>query len=236
MRNRIRIAVLLIFCLLLSSCGEVKKANVVPEIDQIRSICKLATLKCYYNNVAKSKKEAGSGPVHWFEKDRTYWIEYSGIVRLGIDLSKVELTVDGDVIKVVIPNAELLSIDVDESTYNADSIIVSKDGWNKNPIPLDKQQEAVQKAQEKMKKTVMKNKSLFVSAQDRAKKLIENYINKIGEMSETKYKIEWEYIKNDFSDSEEEISSDESGDEEPDDAEDSEDSEDEEEDEDEKEE
>ena len=33
----------------------------VPDISQIRSICELATLECYYHNVAKSIKEKGKG-------------------------------------------------------------------------------------------------------------------------------------------------------------------------------
>ena len=36
-----------------------------PDLSQVRSICKLATLECYYHNVAKSNKEAGTGLSHW---------------------------------------------------------------------------------------------------------------------------------------------------------------------------
>ena len=35
-----------------------------PDIAQIRTICELATLECYYHNVAKSVKEKGSGLLH----------------------------------------------------------------------------------------------------------------------------------------------------------------------------
>ena len=46
----------------------------------------MVTLETYYHNVAEVEKEAGSGITHWFEKDRKLWIEYTGIVKIGIDI------------------------------------------------------------------------------------------------------------------------------------------------------
>ena len=75
---------------LLSGCGksEDKEAakSTEPDIMQVRSICKLATVECYYHNVAKSEKPAGTGIWHFGEKDRQFWIEYTGTMKLGIDI------------------------------------------------------------------------------------------------------------------------------------------------------
>ena len=83
---------------LLSGCGksEDKEAakSTEPDIMQVRSICKLATVECYYHNVAKSEKPAGTGIWHFGEKDRQFWIEYTGTVKLGIDMSKVQMKVN----------------------------------------------------------------------------------------------------------------------------------------------
>ena len=50
---------------LLSGCGKSEDKeeakSTEPDIMQIRSICKLATVECYYHNVAKSEKSAGTG-------------------------------------------------------------------------------------------------------------------------------------------------------------------------------
>ena len=35
-----------------------------PALSQIRSICELATLECYYHNVEKSAKTKGTGLAH----------------------------------------------------------------------------------------------------------------------------------------------------------------------------
>lgn len=44
-----------------------------------------------------------------------------------------------------------------------------------------------------MKKSVESNSALLLNAQNRAKNLIENYINKMGELSGVSYTIQWEY-------------------------------------------
>ena len=53
-------------------CGCGKEKQTV-DFSGIKSICELATLKCYYHNVAKSTKEKGSGLAHLGEKERKFW-------------------------------------------------------------------------------------------------------------------------------------------------------------------
>ena len=89
---------------------EIIKRASVPDISQIRSICELATLECYYHNVAKSIKEKGKGLSHIGEKERVFWIEYSGVARFGINVSKVTMETKGNEILITIPKAELLGL------------------------------------------------------------------------------------------------------------------------------
>lgn len=163
-----------------------------PSLSQIRSICELATLECYYHNVAKLVKESGSGLLHLGEKDRNLWIEYTGVADIGIDMSKVKLEADGENVTITLPNAKLLSCSV--KTIDQDSYVYSDDSWfNKNPITAEDQTAAVNDAQKTMKKTVMKNTALFVQAQERAKTLIENYITQLGDAYGAEYHIIWKY-------------------------------------------
>ena len=71
--------------------------------------------------------------------------------------------------------------------------MASEDGWNENAITAQIQTDAVGKAQENMKKSVEENTALLARAQDRAKRLIENYIDKLGDASDIKYEIVWKY-------------------------------------------
>jgi len=191
--KRLSLLIAVVFFIgMLSGCSSSPKpAAEEPDIMQIRSICNLATLECYYHNVAKSIKKAGSGISHWGEKDRKFWIEYTGSAKIGIDMSKVSMKIEGENITISMPNAKLLSIDIEELTQ--DSYIISDDGWNENKITAEDQTAAINDAQAAMKKSVESNSALLLNAQNRAKNLIENYINKMGELSRVSYTIQWEY-------------------------------------------
>lgn len=178
----------LAFCFTLSSCAPSDTSTVQkPDITQIRSICNLATLECYYHNVAKSKKVSDS----WLKKDREFWIEYTGIAKIGIDISKVNMEVDETNITVTLPNAELLDINIQEESLTEDSYIKSADGLIKNKITATDQTATINSAQAEMAESVKNNKALLLNAQNKAKGLIENYIKKIGELSNTEYHIDW---------------------------------------------
>lgn len=194
-----KISLLLVFMLMistLSGCSEKEEATVKePDITQVRNICNLATLECYYHNVARSVKESEDGISHLFEKDRTFWIEYTGVARLGIDLSKVTMGINGTDVNITLPEAEVLDISIVENSLDENSYIVSDDSINKNKITAEDQTEAINKAQENMKNEVKNNSSLLLSAQNRAKTLIENYIKQLGEASGVEYNIHWVYIE-----------------------------------------
>ena len=109
-------------------------------------------------------------------------------------MSKVQMKVDGADIEVTLPNAELLSISIDEETLNDNSYISSEDGLNKNAITADDQTKAINEAQQQMKETVQGNSALLLSAQNRAKILIENYLKQLGEAVGVEYHIQWIYL------------------------------------------
>ena len=165
-----------------------------PEISQIREICNLATLECYYHNVAKSTKEPGSGLLHIGEKERIFWIEYSGNVTFGIDISKVTMEIDGEQINITIPGARLLGMS--EYNFTEDSYISSDDGINKNPITAENQTEAIAAANEQIRQLFANDETMLMRAQNRAKRLIENYIDKLGALSGIEYQINWQYEDN----------------------------------------
>lgn len=188
------VSLIITVSIVLAGCNS-KQVNVnEPDVAQIRAICNLATLECYYHNVAKSDKTADS----WFQTDRKFWIEYTGIAKIGIDMSKVSMEIDGNNITVTIPEAELLDIDICEESLNEDSYIQSADGFLiKNKITADDQTAAINDAQSKMAESVKSNNTLMINAQERAKDLIENYINRMGDLSGIEYKINWVYIDSD---------------------------------------
>lgn len=189
-----KLILLCLFSLIFVSGCSNKLFSNKPSVEQIRSICNLATVEAYYHNVAKSTKKAGDGFASFGEKDRRFWIQYTGIAKIGIDMTKVKMTIKDDKVKVYLPNASVLSIDVNEKELDKNSYIREEDAFfNKNPITAKDESNAIYDAQLNMKMSTLKNTNLLLSAQTRAKNLIENYINKMGDISGIEYKIEWEY-------------------------------------------
>lgn len=185
-----------IFCLLVISmlciggCGDKnQKKEEESDFSAISSVCELATLKCYYHNVAKSETEA-SGLFKWLGKGyKKIWTEYSGIVELGIDVSKVSVekpTADG-VVKVTIPDAEILNVDLDEDSMSeplTDTGFMTK-------ITKEEETEALAEAQNHMEETAKENGNLLNQAKERAKSLIEGYVKNVGEQIGKEYTVEW---------------------------------------------
>ncbi len=186
------IALLCIFSIFVCALTACSSKAEEPVEEQVKAICELATLECYYNNVAIAEQEKGNGWSHILEKDRHLWIEYEGVAKIGIDMSLVSMSVTDNVVTVTMPKAKLLSTAVLTETFN---VFANKDSfWNKNEITVETQKTEVHKAQEKMKETVLANKALFIQAEDRAKELITNYINQLGEISGKEYAILWKNI------------------------------------------
>lgn len=186
--KKIRIIVTLLM-FLLAGCG---KNNVEPDLNQIRNISELATVKAYYHNVAKIDKKAGKGILHIGEIDRKYWIEYTGVAKIGIKMSDISMKVDGKNVIVKMPKAEILSHDYED--YNEDSIYKNTDSWNPNKITNDEINEAIRLADEEMLSKINENGNLFNRAMAGAEKLIRNYINEIGKLSNKTYTIKFEYM------------------------------------------
>ena len=191
-RISISIILLAITLFICSSCSKKEETKAVePHITQMRSICELATMECYYHNVAKFKQEDVEGILLW-KKDKHFWIEYSGVVKVGIEASLLDIKVDGDKVTISIPPAKVLGIDVDETRYNEDSIVVADGSAD---VTGEDQTKALKEAQKNMKKEAKNDKALLASAQDRAKTLLEEYVNNIGEAVGKNYKITWKELK-----------------------------------------
>ena len=161
-----------------------------PEISQMKSICELAAMDCYYHNVAKFKQE-DTGGFLWWTKDKNFWIEYSGIVKLGIDASLVSLEVQDSQVTVTIPAAKVLGCKVDSTSLNKDSYIVDK---NSDAITAEDEVIAFEEAQKQLEESASNNHALLASAQQRVQDLLEDYLTNIGNAIGKEYTIQWVYL------------------------------------------
>lgn len=175
-----------------SAVEEVLEETNIPQISRVKSICELVTVECRYHNVAKSTKEAGTGVLHWGEKERAFWIEYTGIAEIGFQTKDIEMKQEGTNITIRLPKP-YVSCRVDSDSWTKDSYVISGDQWiQKNPITADDQTKAIHEAQTAMEDTIRNNSSLLNTAELQAKELIENYITQIGEAAGVTYTISFE--------------------------------------------
>ena len=66
----------------------------------------------------------------WWEKDRHFWMEYAGIVTIGVDTSLMNIEVEDENVTITIPPAKVLGCKVDETTFRDDCFIVSHNSYN----------------------------------------------------------------------------------------------------------
>lgn len=156
----------------------------------MKAICELAVMDCYYHNVAKFKDEDAAGILFW-QKDKHFWIEYSGVVSLGIDASQVALEVDDTLVTITIPEAKVLRCQVNSNELSEDSYIVAKDSAR---ISAKDEVAAFAQAQADLEETAASDTALLSSAQQRAQDLLEEYVQNIGEAVGKDYTIQWVYL------------------------------------------
>lgn len=192
MKKLMCILISAVLTLSLAACSDTEPAPVdmEPKTSQMKAICELAVMDCYYHNVAKYELKDAEGFL-WWTKDKNFWIEYSGVVTLGVDVSRVTVEVDGTKVTISIPAAEVLSCTVDSSSLTEDSYIVAKDSA---AIEAEDEIAAFSVAQADLEATASQDTALLASAQQQAQQLLEDYITNIGKVTGKSYSIEWIYL------------------------------------------
>lgn len=192
MKKLMCILISAVLTLSLAACSDTEPAPVdmEPKTSQMKAICELAVMDCYYHNVAKYELKDAEGFL-WWTKDKNFWIEYSGVVTLGVDVSRVTVEVDGTKVTISIPAAEVLSCTVDSSSLTEDSYIVAKDSA---AIEAEDEIAAFSVAQADLEATASQDTALLASAQQQAQQLLEDYITNIGKATGKSYSIEWIYL------------------------------------------
>lgn len=167
----------------------------VPDLNQIRSICELAVMECYYHNVAKGTVEAGTGLIHWAEEDADFWVEYGAYVTLGIDFNEVTMTIRGDEIIVTMPHAQVLG-DVYVDPNSVENPIYKPHSFFQNDvnIPASYINQAIAISNDQLVAGLYENGIALTTAEMRAQQLVSNYIDQIMALSGNEYSISFEYV------------------------------------------
>ena len=189
--------IVLVLCfgagILIRHSNENEKKDIIPTVNKLRGIADLATIETTYHNVAKYDNP---GTAFLFLKNnKKLWIEYEGTVKIGTDISQLQMEMDGNKIKVTMPHSKILrkGISINADSLDKDHYYSDKEGLFVSDITFEDEKKAYSKANESMKKETKKNTILFVQADERAKELIENYIKNIEKVNNKKYNVSFEY-------------------------------------------
>ncbi len=169
--------------------------SIVPDEVQIQSICQLATLQCYYHNVARAVKSPGAGVSHFGETETEFWFEYTAYAELGIDFSQVTMVIVGDQVIVTLPDAHIIG----QIQVLSDSItdpIYQPNAWYRNDIEITATDvsESMSNANETIRSSIEDDTALLATAKRRAQELIENYINQIAALSGRNYEVVFQRV------------------------------------------
>lgn len=173
--------------LCLTGCG---KETQTADFSGVTSVCELATLKCYYHNVAKAETEASGIFAKWLKTGyKKIWTEYSGIIEYGIDISQVTVSEPdkNGVVTVTMPDAQVLNVDVDEDSLGTP---LTDTGFLTS-VTTEEKTTTLAGAQEAMEQQAKENTEMLSQAKALAKTLIEEYIKNVGESIGEEYTVEW---------------------------------------------
>ena len=173
--------------LCLTGCG---KEIQTADFSGVTSVCELATLKCYYHNVAKAETEASGIFAKWLKTGyKKIWTEYSGIIEYGIDISQVTVSEPdkNGVVTETMPDAQVLNVDVDEDSLGTP---LTDTGFLTS-VTTEEKTTTLAGAQEAMEQQAKENTEMLSQAKARAKTLIEEYIKNVGESIGEEYTVEW---------------------------------------------
>ncbi|MCI7254572.1 MAG: DUF4230 domain-containing protein [Bacteroidales bacterium] len=180
--------------LLTTACGKAEAPVLpVPQEGQMKAICQLAVLECEYHNLAKFEQKDASKFL-WMIKDKRFWVEYSATAVLGINADQVSMELQGDVVNITLPKAQVLHCKVNGDSLSPDSYIVDKASAT---VTAEDEVYAFQEAQDGLQKTVEADNNMMNLAQTRVEDLLRNYVNSLAKATGTEYRVEFHYIEED---------------------------------------
>lgn len=168
-----------------------QKKSVLPQNDfsQINKLAEMATTRCYYHNIVEIEDDPDVVFKYGLFRFgyKRFWMEYTGVITVGVDTSKMKIKVSDDIVKILMPKAEVLQSEVDVASMS-DPIVET---GLFTTITANEKAQALNKAQMEMKEKAMEDQHILIQAYTNAKQIIQNYVNKINEITGAHYIIEW---------------------------------------------
>lgn len=165
-----------LFSMKKSSDGEITADTL---FQQMQTVSKLATLEYNYTNMGKFEDSADLNGWNIPLTRKSFILTYDGKITAGIEMQDIEVDIQGRRIEITLPQAQLLSHEVDESSielYDETRNIF-------NPISISDYAAFSAEQKKVMEEKTVAN-GLLASAQKRAKSVITQLIGGIVDLEE----------------------------------------------------
>ena len=184
--------ILILVAILIVIFPKFKKEDIsTVEFSAVDKICELSTLRCYYHDVAEYEKQPdGLFQYGLFKYGyKKFWIEYDGIVELGIDVDKVQVNQpdENNIVYVYVPDARIIDVNADKDTMSDPIVETGKF----TSTTTEEKTKAFSDAQKTMRKNAEANNALLKQAKVNAMKLLEQYIVNVGQQMDQIYTVKW---------------------------------------------
>lgn len=141
--------------------------------DGLRDIGKLATQEYFFTEVAgySSVKTLFSTDIKLPFSESNYLVSYDGTVTAGIDFGDIEVAKTGDRVTVKLPDAEILSVDID---YDSFKLYSEREGLLNSTSVADYNASLVELEANAKSKAL--EKGILEAAQNNARLVVSNFI------------------------------------------------------------
>ena len=121
--------------------SETAKIDTVVLQNQLSEIRELATVTYAYTNMAQFESSNDFYGVKIPFTTKSFILTYDGTVKAGVDLDGAEVSVSGTTVTITLPEAEILSHEIDPSSIPSQwrisppSSRIRRQPWRKRPCP-----------------------------------------------------------------------------------------------------
>lgn len=139
--------------------------------EQIKDIKELSTLEYAYTTVGSFENAADFYGTKIPFTTKKFVVSYDGIIKAGIDFSKIDVDVNGNSIIVKLPQATILSHEIDEESL---TVYDEKNGLF-NPITINDYNQFTVDQKKVMEEKAI-NKGILISAKEKAGEVIKSFL------------------------------------------------------------
>ena len=135
------------------------------------NVKELSTVKLYYTNVGLLKDVKSLWNIEIPFTSKRIISSYDGVIHVGVKLDKLKMSVEGNVINITMPDAEMLSHEIDEN-----SVIFYSEDWSIfNPLLPSDQNDLMAKRKAESEEKFLKEE-ILLEAKKEAKNVLKQLI------------------------------------------------------------